>query len=148
MIDALNRKQRRALKRQLQRPPKKRHESVKQEWWSLPAEAKDHLSLLAHGYLESFRIGEAKREHFSGLRSMCRVAYLAASAHHPDHSHIAQKGLDAIAAIEARHTRTGKWDVSGPESTALGDALQLMDQLMVVVRRVDMARHVKAVLGV
>ena len=37
--------------------------------------------------------------------------------------------------------------MSGVELGAVGDTLNLMDQLMIVVRRVDMARHVKAVLG-
>lgn len=141
----LNRQQRRLIKKASAARPR---DAVAQHWWSLPTDVKDHMSLLAHGYIESFRLGEAQYEHFSGLRSMCRVSHLAASAHYPEHAHIPQRGLDAIASIEARHTRTGKWGVSGPELTALGDALNLMDQLMLVVRRVDMAKHVKAVLGV
>ena len=127
--------------------PRPARDATQQHWWSLPASTKDHLSLLAHGYLESFRTGEAQEEHFSGLRSMCRVAHLAASAHYPEHAHIPQSGLNSIESIKERHARTGKWGMSGPELTAIGDTLNLMDQLMIVVRRVDMAKHVKAVLG-
>ncbi len=52
---------------------------------------------------------------------------------------------DALHAIHVRHARLGRWGASGPELTALGVALVMVDEMQLMHPRVELLDALRAV---
>lgn len=87
------------------------------------------LQLVPHVSLDAIRRGAADAETWSTLTTRVNWGGVLAARHHPEAVPLMEAAQHALAAIHARHGRTGKWGAAGPELTALAEALVVVDDM-------------------
>lgn len=113
--------------------PRKRHQVKPYRMPSLirySPEQETNLQLIPHIALDVFRTGHATEGDWHTLAARIGWCSVLASTHHgPELIEIAQAAVFAMRDAFARHERTGRWGFAGHELRAVGDALNLMDEL-------------------
>jgi hypothetical protein len=90
------------------------------------------LSLKMRAARDALAQGVGTIDHVSTLtaevnltQQFCRANFCDAGAH----TDVVQRAHNAIGSIGARHYRTGKWGVSGPELLAINDLIELREAI-------------------
>lgn len=104
------------------------------------------LQLVPHVDLERFRNGSADGEAWSTLATRVNWGAVLANRHHPAATALMAEAARSLASIHARHARTGQWGTSGPEFTALADALVVIDDMQRACTRVELHSALQVVL--
>lgn len=93
------------------------------------AEVDTLLQLLPHSDLDKLRDGTADESTWQLLARRLNWGYVMASEYAPALVPILRCGLDAILSIKHRFERTGRWGCAQTEFEALGDSLNITDDL-------------------
>ncbi len=104
------------------------------------------LQLVPHLDLERFRVGTADSEAWRTLTTRVNWGSVLAHRHHPEAVAAMETAARALAAIHARHARLGQWGASGPEFTALGVALVLVDEMQLMHSRAELLDALQVVM--
>lgn len=106
------------------------------------------LQLIPHIALDLFRTGRATEGDWHTLA--CRISWgsVLATWHHPEVVDVSQAGAIAMHSAFERHSRTQKWGFSGEELRAVGDALNLVDDMQKAHTRRELVEALKYTLRV
>lgn len=146
----MNREERRKFKKLLARKPQNPNAPIAGAWWSLREEDQTALQLIPHSALDNFRRGAVQDGDFDTLAmrvNWCKVTALDARLG-DDVMAVAEAGVQAMLSVQERYDRLGRWGMTGPEMTAVGACLNLMDDMQVSSRRVDVLRTMRKVFAV
>ncbi|HYF57372.1 MAG TPA: hypothetical protein VEA81_00295 [Burkholderiaceae bacterium] len=92
-------------------------------------EAELQLQLVPHVDLERLRTGAADDMAWTTLATRINWGSVLAHEYHPEAIETMEAAARALASVHQRHARLGTWGASGPEFTALGDALVVVDEM-------------------
>lgn len=130
--------------------PRKSHRRV--QIFSTPiafrhnAEEETALQLAPHLSLSKFRQGIADEQDWHTLAARVNVGSIAANWHDQSEAIGAMNdGLHAIRSVSARHQRTQAWGITGDELKAIGEALNLTDEIQKGLTRREMASVIRYV---
>ena len=95
------------------------------------------LKMIPHSDLEKLRDGTADDYAVNTLVFRLNWGYVMAGEYFdtPEARACTEAGLAAIRSIKERHERLGKWGCTGPEFAAMGEALNLTDQMQAQTTR-------------
>lgn len=95
------------------------------------------LQMIPHSDLERLRDGTADDYVVNTLTFRLNWGYVMAGEYFdtPEARACTEAGLAAIRAVKERHERLGKWGCSGPEFVAMGEALNLTDEMQAQTTR-------------
>jgi hypothetical protein len=103
------------------------------------------LQLVPHLDLARVRAGTADDDAWRTLTTRVNWGAVLAHRHHPEAVAAMETAARALHEIHARHARLGQWGASGPEFTALGVALVLVDEIQLMHPRVELLDALRAV---
>lgn len=111
--------------------------------------AKDELKLQLspHNLLDLFRTGDADETDWHTLALRLNWGRFLAERHFPDGSQPLAAAQEALRAVKARHSRTGKWGCSQPEFAAMGLGLNCTDNMQLQCTRRELRDALEAVYG-
>lgn len=104
-----------------------------------------HLQLVPHLDLARFRAGSADDDAWRTLTTRVNWGSVLAHRHHLEAVPAMQAAARALHAIHVRHARLGRWGASGPELTALGVALVMVDEMQLLHPRAELLDALRAV---
>lgn len=95
------------------------------------SKADTSLQLVPHTELDKLRDGTADDYTFNTLAFRLNWGYVMAGEvfSEPEPRAITERGLDAIRSVKDRFERLGKYGVTGKEFVAMGDALNVTDEM-------------------
>lgn len=134
----MNRKQRRAAEKLLKRQSKEASKPPPAAWWSIDSKDQLTLQLIPHSCLDNFRKGCVQEGDFDTLAM--RVNWCKTVCQRFAHEHLptAEAGIVAMLAVKDRYQRLGRWGMTGPEMTAVGNALNAIDDMQTQLKRVEL----------
>lgn len=86
------------------------------------------LKIWPHLALAALLTGKADDSQVNDIAARLGLAYVQAADRYPDDLEAHKAGQEALRAIRARHERTGQWGISGDESRAIGNCLNIADE--------------------
>jgi hypothetical protein len=105
-----------------------------------------HLQLVPHLDLERFRAGTADDDAWRTLTTRVNWGAVLANRHHPEAVGAMEDAARALHSIHGRQARLGRWGASGPELTALGVALVMVDEMQLLHPKAELLDALRAVL--
>ena len=95
------------------------------------------LQMIPHSDLERLRDGTADDYVANTLAFRLNWGYVMAGEYFdtPEARACTEAGLAAIRSVKERHERLGKWGCTGPEFAAMGQALNLTDEMQAQTTR-------------
>lgn len=99
--------------------------------------ADNMLKMIPHSDIEKLRDGTADEYVVNTLTFRLNWGYVMAGEYFdtPEARACTEAGLAAIRSIKERHERLGKWGCTGPEFVAMGQALNLTDEMQAQTTR-------------
>lgn len=110
------------------------------------AEGDTDLQLIPRLDLEALREGRADESQWHGLTARLNLGMVLANSHHPQAAiDVMRSSLDAMRAISTRHARTGKWGAAGDELRAIGQGLDVTDDMQMIATRRELREALRTV---
>lgn len=107
-----------------------------------------HLQLVPHLDLARFRAGTADDDAWRTLTTRVNWGAVLAGRHHLEAVSAMEDAARALHAIHGRQARLGRWGASGPELTALGVALVMVDEMQLMHPRAELLDALRVVMRV
>ena len=114
-------------------------------------QAEINLQLIPHQELEALRVGAGKEESFHTLAARLNVGLVCFQKFWKDDQQnieAMQNALSALLNVKDRHTKTGKWGLSGDDLRHIGLGLTLTDEAQLNLTRRDFGEALEYVLKV
>lgn len=127
---------------------------VPQGWLTIPApfrydsKSETNLQLVPHSELDKFRHGLADEVAWNTLAFRLNWGYVLADEFSDEARAEMIKGLDAIRSVKARHESTGKWGMTGEEFFAVGESLNLTDDMQAKTTRKEQLEAIRKTMAV
>lgn len=108
------------------------------------------LKMIPHTELDKLRDGTADEYTPNTLAFRLNFGYVLSNEvfDNPEARAVMERGLAAIRAVKERHARLGRWGCSGEEFRALGEALNITDEMQSVSTRREQAEAQRILLAV
>lgn len=108
------------------------------------AEADTELQLAPHAELMKLREGYGDEGSWHTIVCRLNIGVTAAWQNNLDNE-IIRRGLDAMINVRNRHTKSGKWGLSGSDLREVGDALVATDNLQLSLTRKQLNKAIEYV---
>lgn len=113
--------------------------------FGLSQEAKTNLRLPPHLILEAYKTGKGDEQGAHTLAACVNIGVVLARKQTQEAQQVMSAALEAMHKVMDRGNQTGKWGMSGDEMKAIGESLNLTDDMQDCVTREDMREVIKTV---
>lgn len=107
-----------------------------------------NLQLVPHSELQKLRDGDADEYTWNTVCFRLNWGYVMAGEHYPDAIDTMLKALEAIKSVKQRHDAAGRWGASGEEFFALGDGLNMTDEMQKATTRAQQLAAARVTMAV
>ncbi len=107
-----------------------------------------NLQMVPHDELEKLRTGDADEFTFNTLAFRLNWGYVMAGDLFPDVLDVMESGLAAVRSVRVRNEATQRWGAAGDEFFAIGDALNMTDEMQKKTTRKEQLDAIRKTMSV